>query len=62
MNTETCLKKLQYVGTLAFATVDASGAPQVRNVSAIHYADDGLLSLRLSVEIQIVHAEIQESK
>jgi len=42
MNTETCLKKLQYIGTLAFATVDVFGAPQVRNVSAIHYEDDAL--------------------
>ena len=37
MDIETCLKKLRYVGVLDFATVDASGAPQVRNISAIHY-------------------------
>jgi uncharacterized pyridoxamine 5'-phosphate oxidase family protein len=37
MDAETCLKKLQYVGVLNFATVDEDGAPQVRNISAIHY-------------------------
>ena len=37
MDAETCLKKLSYVGVLAFATVDEHGAPQVRNISAIHY-------------------------
>ena len=37
MDAETCLKKLGYVGVLAFATVDESGGPQVRNISAIHY-------------------------
>ena len=36
MNAETCLKKLGYVGVLNFATVDEDGAPQVRNISAIH--------------------------
>jgi len=36
MNIETCLKKLGYVGVLDFATVDGDGAPQVRNISAIH--------------------------
>ena len=35
MDAETCLKKLQYVGVLAFATVDEKGNPQVRNISAI---------------------------
>ena len=34
---KTCLKKLGYVGVLDFATVDEDGAPQVRNISAIHY-------------------------
>lgn len=34
---ETCIKKLWYVGVLDFATVDENGAPQVRNISAIHY-------------------------
>lgn len=37
MDVETCLKKLGYVGVLNFATVDEDGAPQVRNISAIHY-------------------------
>ena len=37
MDAKTCLQKLQYVGVLAFATVDGQGAPQVRNISAIHY-------------------------
>lgn len=42
MDAATCLKKLEYAGVLAFATVDGSGAPQVRNISAIHYEQDGL--------------------
>ena len=42
MDAETCLKKLQYVGVLAFATVDAQGNPQVRNISAIHYEPEAL--------------------
>ncbi len=42
MDTQMCLKKLGYVGTLAFATVDEQGNPQVRNVSAIHYEEDGI--------------------
>ena len=37
MDAKTCQQKLQYVGVLAFATVDGQGAPQVRNISAIHY-------------------------
>ncbi len=37
MDAMTCLKKLGYVGVLNFATVDEDGAPQVRNISAIHY-------------------------
>ena len=37
MDTLTCLKKLGYVGVLDFATVDEEGAPQVRNISAIHF-------------------------
>ncbi len=43
MDAQTCLKKLQYVGVLSFATVDETGAPQVRNISAIHYEADRLL-------------------
>lgn len=42
MDAQTCLQKLQYVGVLAFATVDSAGAPQVRNISAIHYEPDSL--------------------
>ena len=42
MDAKTCLQKLQYVGVLAFATVDGQGAPQVRNISAIHYEPDAL--------------------
>ena len=42
MNLETCLKKMELVGVLAFATVDEDGAPQIRNISAIHYEKDAL--------------------
>lgn len=42
MDAKTCLQKLQYVGVLAFATVDGRGAPQVRNISAIHYEPDAI--------------------
>ena len=42
MDAKTCLQKLQYVGVLAFATVDREGNPQVRNISAIHYESDGI--------------------
>lgn len=42
MDVKTCLKKLEYVGVLAFATVDAQGNPQVRNISAVHYEPDAL--------------------
>ena len=55
MDAKTCLQKLQYVGVLAFATVDRNGAPQVRNISAIHYEPDGIYFLppgeRISVKI-----------
>ena len=37
MDAKTCLKKLEYVGVLSFATVDRTGGPQVRCISAIHY-------------------------
>ena len=37
MDIKTCLEKLGYVGVLNFATVDEDGAPQVRNISAIHF-------------------------
>ena len=42
MDAKTCLQKLQYVGVLAFATVDEQGAPQIRNISAIHYEESAL--------------------
>ena len=42
MDAKTCLQKLRYVGVLAFATVDGQGAPQVRNISAIHYEPEAL--------------------
>ena len=37
MDIKTCIEKLGYVGVLNFATVDEDGAPQVRNISAIHF-------------------------
>ena len=43
MDAQTCLKKLEYVGVLAFATVDKDGAPQIRNISAIHYEPDRMV-------------------
>ncbi len=43
MDAQTCLRKLQLVGVLAFATVDEHGAPQVRNISAIHYEPDRMI-------------------
>nr|WP_202620955.1 4Fe-4S binding protein [Pseudoflavonifractor sp. 524-17] len=36
------MQKLQYVGVLAFATVDEHGAPQIRNISAIHYEPEAM--------------------
>ena len=42
MDAKTCLQKLQYVGVLAFATVDEYGNPQIRNISAIHYGPDAM--------------------
>ena len=42
MDLQTCLRKMQLVGVLAFATVDGEGAPQVRNISAIHYEENAL--------------------
>lgn len=42
MDAKACLQKLRYVGVLAFATVDKEGAPQVRNISAIHYEPEAL--------------------
>lgn len=42
MDLATCLKKMELVGVLAFATVDSHGAPQIRNISAIHYEENAL--------------------
>ena len=42
MDAKTCLQKLQYVGVLAFATVDEHGAPQIRNISTIHYEPEAM--------------------
>jgi uncharacterized pyridoxamine 5'-phosphate oxidase family protein/NAD-dependent dihydropyrimidine dehydrogenase PreA subunit len=42
MDAKTCLKKLQYVGVLNFATVSLDGSPQIRNISAIHYEEDAM--------------------
>lgn len=42
MDAKTCLQKLQYIGVLAFATVDDNGNPQVRNISAIHYEPEAM--------------------
>lgn len=42
MDLTTCIKKMELVGVLAFATVDSEGAPQIRNISAIHYEPDAL--------------------
>ena len=45
MDAQTCLKKMQLVGTLSMATVDESGAPQIRCVSAVHYEPDAVYFL-----------------
>lgn len=45
MDALTCLQKLNLVGTLACATVDGDGRPQVRSISAIHYEPDGMYFL-----------------
>lgn len=45
MDIQTCIAKLGYVGVLNFATVDEDGAPQVRNISAIHYEGTGIYFL-----------------
>lgn len=42
MDAQTCLKKLQYVGILNFATVGLDATPQVRCISAIYYEQDAL--------------------
>ena len=42
MDLATCLKKMELVGVLDFATVDSEGSPQIRNISAIHYEENAL--------------------
>lgn len=42
MDAKTCLEKLKFIGVLSFATVDAEGSPQIRNISAIHYEPDSM--------------------
>ncbi|MGN8678211.1 4Fe-4S binding protein [Oscillospiraceae bacterium HCP3S3_F4] len=42
MDAQTCLQKLELCGVLSFATVDKTGAPQIRCISAIHYDPDRL--------------------
>ena len=42
MDAKTCLQKLQFVGVLAFATVNEFGNPQIRNISAIHYEPEAM--------------------
>lgn len=42
MDLATCMKKMELVGVLAFAIVDSNGAPQIRNISAIHYEPDAI--------------------
>ena len=37
MNIETFIKKPGFVGVPDFANVDEDAAPQVRNISAVHY-------------------------
>jgi len=42
VNAEICLQKLKLCGVLSFATVDSTGSPQIRCISAIHYEPDSL--------------------
>ena len=42
MDAQTCLQKMKLVGTLALATVDECGCPQIRCVSAVHYEPDAV--------------------
>ncbi|WP_203226435.1 hypothetical protein [Massiliimalia timonensis] len=52
MDAQTCLKKLEYVGVLNFATVGLDGTPQIRCVSAIHYEPDKLYLIRHTTTVQ----------
>ena len=42
MDAQTCLQKMKLAGTLAMATVDADGSPQIRCVSAVNYEPDAV--------------------
>lgn len=42
MDAQTCLQKMKLAGTLAMATVDELGFPQIRCVSAVHYEPDAV--------------------
>ena len=42
MDAQTCLAKMKLAGTLSLATTDATGAPQIRCVSAVHYEPDAI--------------------
>ena len=42
MDAQTCMQKMKLAGTLAMATVDDSGLPQIRCVSAVHYEPDAV--------------------
>lgn len=42
MDAQTCLQKMKLAGTLAMATVDEQGLPQIRCVSAVHYESDAV--------------------
>lgn len=45
MDAKNCLKKMELVGVLSFATVDKAGNPQIRCISAIHYEEDSFYFL-----------------
>lgn len=51
----TILQKFQYVGVLAFATVDGLGNPQLRNINAMHYEPDTMHFLQLKARISAVN-------
>ena len=42
MDAQACLQKMKLAGTLALATVDTDGSPQIRCVSAVHYEPDAI--------------------
>ena len=53
IDAQMCLKKLEYVGVLNFATVGLDGSPQVRCISAIHYEPDALHFLRRKERLSV---------